>query len=618
MRFNLITVVAAVLIGLAQTAPGQFAFVHPGLLQNRDDLARLKAAVAAHEEPIYSGFQVFRADPHSQATYRLRGPLPMVGRNPTVGQGDYDSDANAAYQCAVMWCITGDRAYANKSKQIIDAWSLTLTNITGRDAVLMAGLGPFKMVNAAELLRSTDAGWSPAEIQQAENNFRTVVYPVIADFAPFANGNWDTAAIKTMMAIGVFCDDRAMFERALRYYVDGSGDGRLTHYIINAAGQCQESGRDQQHTQLGLAHLGDACEIAWHQGLDLYGYDDNLLLKGFEYTAKYNLGENVPFTETLDRTGKYHHFLISTNGRGRFRAVYEEIYNHYVNRAGLTAPYIEQVVQRIRPEGPGLPGADHVGYGTLLFALPHPVKVNRSQPAAPAGLIAKDDAHQVRIAWVASVGAQSYSIQRAGPDGHFETIAKDISTNSYTDSSVTAGIVYRYTVSAANASGVSPDADPVAICAGMPPLWQSRDVGAVALPGRADFDGDTFAIDAAGKLIGGSADQFHFVCTNIDGDGVVIARFVPQPSSQFSQFGLMLRDSVAANAADVALLIRPESTGQIEAPHWTVSLLSRASDGAEAKSVNGEKLSAPAVTFGRMTGPCWLKLERSGNEFRGY
>jgi len=57
---------------------------------------------------------------------------------------------------------------------------------------------------------------------------------------------------------------------------------------------------------------------------------DDRLLKGFEYTAKYNLGEDVPFTETVDRTGKYHHTRISDKGRGRLRAVYEQVYNHYV------------------------------------------------------------------------------------------------------------------------------------------------------------------------------------------------------------------------------------------------------------------------------------------------
>ena len=108
-----------------------------------------------------------------------------------------------------------------------------------------------------------------------------------------------------MLAIGVFCDDHEMFNRAVEYYYHGAGDGAITHYIINAAGQCQESGRDQSHTQLGLGQLAEACEIGWHQGLDMYGADDNRLLAGFEYTAQYLLGNDVPFEPHTDTTGKY-------------------------------------------------------------------------------------------------------------------------------------------------------------------------------------------------------------------------------------------------------------------------------------------------------------------------
>ncbi len=42
---------------------------------------------------------------------------------------------------------------------------------------------------------------------------KEAVYPPIKDFATFANGNWDGECIKTMMAIGVFCDDQEMFNR---------------------------------------------------------------------------------------------------------------------------------------------------------------------------------------------------------------------------------------------------------------------------------------------------------------------------------------------------------------------------------------------------------------------
>src|SRR5450759_1284785 len=605
---------------IASAAFADFAFVHPGLLHSREDLARMKNAVATKSEPTFSGYEVFRANAQSQLNYKMRGPLAMVGRNPTVGQGDYDSDANAAYQCAIMWCITGDIAYANKSKEIINSWSARLKSITGRDAVLMAGLGPFKMVNAAEILRHTDAGWSPAEIQQTEMHFREVIYPVIKDFAPFANGNWDTAATKTMMAIGVFCNDRAMFERALNYYVNGAGDGRLAHYIINETGQCQESGRDQQHTQLGLAHLGDCCEIAWHQGLDLYSYDDNRLLKGFEYTAKYNLGEDVPFTETLDRTGKYHHSIISTNGRGRFRAVFEEIYNHYANRMGVPAPYTQRAAERIRPEGSGGPGADHVGFGTLLFTRPASNGATHFQNAlaSPAAVIAEGSPNENKLTWVAALNAKNYTVKRATKNDDYKIIARDISVTTYTDTKVKSGEIYRYVISAPNSSGESPNSYSTSICAGLPKPWTHQDIGTVSVPSSANFDGNIFTLEGAGADIGGTNDQFQFAFVPFNGDCTIVARFVSQTSSQFSKFGLMMREAPAADAANVSLLLGSESSGQIEAPGWNVRLMNRGSAGANTIVRNAsQNLSEPTVTNCRLTGCCWLKLERIGDTFTG-
>jgi hypothetical protein len=597
---------------IAPAAFADFAFVHPGLLQSREDLERLKMAVAAKAEPVFFGYEIFQTNAQSQLNYRMRGPLATVGRNPTVGQGVYDSDANAAYQCAIMWCITGDMAYANKSKEIINAWSATLKSITGRDAVLMAGLGPFKMANAAEILRYSDAGWSQAEIQQTEKHFRKVVYPVIKDFAPFANGNWDTAAIKTMMAIGVFCNDRAMFERALCYYANGAGDGRLTHYIINHTGQCQESGRDQQHTQLGLAHLGDCCEIAWHQGLDLYGYGDNRLLKGFEYTAKYNLGEDVPFAETLDRTGKYHHTMISTNGRGRFRAVFEEIYNHYANRMGIPAPFTQRAAERIRPEGAGLPGADHVGFGTLLFTRPASNGAAQFQNA----LASSGSPKEINLTWIAAVGAKNYTVKRAAKNGGCKIIARNITATTYTDTKVRSGEIYRYAVSASNAFGESPDSFPVSICAGLPKPWMHQDIGTVSVSGSANFEGNVFTLEGAGADTGGTNDQFQYAFAPMNRDCTIVARFVPQTSSQFSKFGLMMRETPAADAAAVALLISPEAGRNVEAPGWQAQLTVRESAGAAStvRAASG-KFSEPMVTFGRLTGYCWLRLERAGDNF---
>jgi len=108
--------------------------------------------------------------------------------------------------------------------------------------------------------------------------------------------------------------------------------------------------------------------MGWNQGLDLYGAKDNRILAGFEYTASYNLGNDVPFEETTDTTGKYHHTSISDIQRGRLsgRPVFQMVYNHYKNRKGMDCPYTEQVVKQERPEGPGLYG-DHIGFGTIYF-----------------------------------------------------------------------------------------------------------------------------------------------------------------------------------------------------------------------------------------------------------
>ena len=98
----------------------------------------------------------------------------------------------------------------------------------------------------------------------------------------------------------------------------------------------------------------------------MYGALNNRLLKGFEYVARYNLGDDtVPFTTYKDVTGKYSDWtVISDKSRGHFIPVYEMVYNHYVRIKGLSMPYTAEVIKRIQPEGYD---RDQPGFGTLLF-----------------------------------------------------------------------------------------------------------------------------------------------------------------------------------------------------------------------------------------------------------
>jgi hypothetical protein len=278
-----------------------------------------------------------------------------------------NKDCNAAYQNALMWCITGDAAHAREAVAILNAWSGKLKVLDGADVELGAGIDGFKFANAAELMRGYP-GWAPADLARCRRMLLTIFYPPLHDFALWAYGNWDLACMKAMIAIGVFCDDHAMFDRAVNYYYRGQGNGAITHYIIDETGQNQESGRDQQHAQLGIAELAETCQVAWSQGLDLYGASDNRLLKGFEYTAHYNLGGDVPFAPHLDTSGRFYADHLGANFRGRLRPIYEMSYNHYAILKGLPAPWTQKAAEQLRPEGAAA-GADHPGFGTLLFSL---------------------------------------------------------------------------------------------------------------------------------------------------------------------------------------------------------------------------------------------------------
>ncbi|WP_371866341.1 discoidin domain-containing protein [Duganella radicis] len=77
-------------------------------------------------------------------------------------------------------------------------------------------------------------------------------------------------------------------------------------------------------------------------------------------------------------------------------------------------------------------------------------------PAAPAALLAAPGDGAVPLRWQESSGATSYAVMRSTfSGGPYTTIAPQVTGSSYTDTSVTNGMTYYYTVTAANAAGAS-------------------------------------------------------------------------------------------------------------------------------------------------------------------
>lgn len=375
-------------VGYAFAPSAAAAVVHPGMLHTQSDFDCMRDRVNAGAQPWQAGWDRLVANAHAQSTWTPNPQATVIRGGTGENYGILYNDIAAAYQNALRWKISGSSAHGNKARDILNAWSGTLTAINGNaDRYLAAGIYGYEFANAAEIMR----GYSGFDIERFKTMMLNVFYPLNDWFLVNHNdacitnywANWDLCNMNSILAIGILCDDQAKIDRAINYFKTGAGNGSILHAVpflhSNGLAQWQESGRDQGHTMMGVGQMGDFCEMAWNQGQDLYGYSNNRFQQACEYIAKYNLGEDVPFTTYTWGTGQncaqQTHTAISSNSRGQIRPVWATIYNHYAGRRGMFVPNIAAFAKKVEPEGGGgdygstSGGYDQLGFGTLTHTL---------------------------------------------------------------------------------------------------------------------------------------------------------------------------------------------------------------------------------------------------------
>lgn len=300
----------------------------------------MRAKVAAGEHPWIDSWNALIKNPKAQNSYQAR-PLADLGAN----RQRASADAVAAYLNALRWRVSDDTSCADCAVRICNDWSATVRVVHGRgnDGGL-DGIATYEFAVAGEILRDYP-GWKPQEFSRFKDMLTKYLYPGCHDFLVNHAGenvshfwaNWDLCNMTAILCIGVLCDDRAKFDEAVDYFKNGAGNGSIKHAVPfvypGGLGQWQETGRDQEHAQLGVGMMATFCQIAWNQGLDLYGYDNNRFLAGAEYVAAYNMWKPVPYTfyNNADNVNNYWASEQTWGGRGRLqRPIWEMIYNHYV------------------------------------------------------------------------------------------------------------------------------------------------------------------------------------------------------------------------------------------------------------------------------------------------
>ncbi|MEV5843885.1 alginate lyase family protein [Streptomyces sp. NPDC051985] len=375
---------------VADAAPA--TFTHPGMLHNAGDINRAKVRVAAGTDPWLSGWNRLTANSHSASTWTPNPQATVIRGGTGENYGILYNDIAAAYQNALRWKVAGTAANGDTAVKILNAWSSTLTTLTGNaDRFLAAGIYGWEFCQAAELMR----GYAGFDLAAFQAMMVDVFYPLNNSFLTNHNdacitnywANWDLCNMASVMAIGILTDDAAKYDQAVTYFKSGAGNGSIEHavpYLYTDSdgyglGQWQESGRDQGHTVMGMGQMGAICEMAWNQGDDLYSYDDRRFMKAAQYVAKYNLGQDVPYTTYTWGTGQScaqsSQTVISDSSRGQLRPVWAMLHFHYNRRIGLDDKYISAMYyDLVAPEGGGgdygstSGGYDQLGFGTLMYA----------------------------------------------------------------------------------------------------------------------------------------------------------------------------------------------------------------------------------------------------------
>lgn len=365
-------ILAATFVAGTTSVNAEMTFVHPGALNTRASLDFVKTQLAAGEQPWKGAFEAIQSTAVVSHAPRATEYIDSTSKDASVSR----DDAHASYALALLWYLTGDVEYAERSTTILNAWSKLQGFSAGTEQDrLQAGWIGSVFAQAAEIMR-TYSGWPDSETLAFQDMFRRAFYPQL-NTASFWNGNVDLTQIDAMISIAVFNEDEELFNSALLRlerrnpaYFHLSSDGARPPAITGDRddveafwsnpthwpdGLTQETCRDNgHHAQFALGSALHVAEVAWNQGVDVYTPNQARYTAAMELLASQLVSGKV---ETCRDT-------IATSTR---LSGWETGYRHYHQRAGMELPNTRKLImQQIRNQN--LPPDWNIAYETLTHA----------------------------------------------------------------------------------------------------------------------------------------------------------------------------------------------------------------------------------------------------------
>ncbi len=289
-RFFILAIVSLAAMNIASTSSNAIDFQAVFLTQARIDT--IKQRIAENEEPAFTAFQALKKSAEGQLNRKPHAPehwyVPGFyndAEGHTNAKRGLQDDANAAYELALYYCITGEERYAVSSVRLIDAWATNLKTASDKDDSTLSFSYHFPaLIFAADLLRDYP-GWPQASQQRFKDFVRDRAIPLNT---MDRKNNWGNWGLVLVLASAAYLRDEALMDTCIARWkefieIQIAEDGHLPHEVHRSEGM-----RGIWYSHFTLMPQTIAAEIIRVNGVDLFEYESpggRTLRQAFERIA---------------------------------------------------------------------------------------------------------------------------------------------------------------------------------------------------------------------------------------------------------------------------------------------------------------------------------------------
>lgn len=404
---------AMLMLGGGAAAQGKF--VHPGLMHSEQDFERIREGVRKNDPQVTAAFQVLRDCWVANKSVTDVWWITDWVKRGVKGDENYMNcyrNAAKAYQCAVLWKITGEKQWADRALYVLNTYADVTVALGGNtnQSLIPAFIG-YQFANAAELMRDCEY-WDPKDFEDFKQWMIDVWFVTAQDFLErrhdtvvregnwyHYHSNWGVGNALFCVSLGVLCDLPDIYNYGMYWLKEGPGNESLfvgpnmcndgwglvpwchedERGPLGYLNQMQESGRDQGHAMASLGLVSYWMQTAYNQGDNAFcNINDHMIAGAAEYVAMFNsLDNNVPAEAEEIATIPYKQNWwmggLGWTGQGQHRPIWQLFINHYENRMGIPMKYCKRMKAKLGIESGGnnaygvnSGGYDHTGYGDLL------------------------------------------------------------------------------------------------------------------------------------------------------------------------------------------------------------------------------------------------------------